>query len=303
MKVVPVLILAAGLLLVCGVAFAREDQSAEGIEKLKHENVELRQKVDSLEDALNEIKGLLKARPEPAAQGEKPSIRSKFSADLYGYLKFDAAYDTSRINSGNYARWVESQETNEDDDEFNATANESRFGLDLRGPDVAGMKTSGKVEIDFYGGGAENKPNPMMRHAYLQVDWPKQDFSILAAQTFDAIFPLVPTTLNYTVDWFAGNMGYRRPQLRLTKRLDYGKSHVVGQGAIVRTIGDSSWGFGPGDTGEDAGFPTTQGRVAVSFPLLTDKPTTIGLSGHWGQQEYDCDSAGHDKHCDSWPAG
>ena len=85
------------------------------------------------------------------------------------------------------------------------------------GPKGEDIQTGGRVEIDFYGGGAENKSNPMMRHAYLNLDWPKDKFSILAGQTSDVISPLFPDTLNYTVGWWVGNIGYRRPQIRLTK--------------------------------------------------------------------------------------
>ncbi|MCX7916359.1 MAG: hypothetical protein N3A53_08685, partial [Verrucomicrobiae bacterium] len=41
-----------------------------------------------------------------------------------------------------------------------------------------------------------------------------------------------------------------------------------------------------GDTGQESGFPTFQGRTSVSFPLLTDKPTVLGISGHFGQERY-----------------
>jgi hypothetical protein len=93
------------------------------------------------------------------------------------------------------------------------TANETRLGAKIKGPNVDGMEISGRVETDFYGGGAaENKPNLMMRHAYIELGWPHEKFSILAGQTSDVISPLVPTTLNYSVCWWVGNMA-GRPQI------------------------------------------------------------------------------------------
>jgi len=42
-----------------------------------------------------------------------------------------------------------------------------------------------------------------------------------------------------------------------------------------------------GDPGSDAGYPTAQGRVSVTFPGIGKRPVTLGVSGHWGQVEHD----------------
>ena len=263
--------------LVYGVAFAQED--------LTQENAQLRQRVDSLEHSVGELKSELAKQGTPAAGAEKIPVWSTVSIQLYGYIKLDASYDTARVDEGNYIRSVESKETS-DEDEFNMTARQSRFGLNLSGPDIAATKTSGKVEIDFYGGGTENKNVPMMRHAYLKVEWPKIDFGILAGQTSDTCSPLFPNTLNYVVGWWAGNPGYRRPQVRLTK--GFGKDvRFLIETAAARTIGHSEPFSDLVDTGEDAGFPSTQARCSLSFPLLTNKKTTLGVSGHYGKEEYE----------------
>lgn len=283
-------------------AFAQDDPASDEMARLRQENAELRERVGKLETALGEIQTRLAGEPVPAAKEEKPAVRSSYPVVLYGYLKFDAAYDTARTDAGNYARWVESEEGRENDDQFNATARESRLGLRFQGPDYGGANTSGRVEVDFYEGGAENKNRLMLRHAYLQLDWPERDFSILAGQTSDVISPLYPSTLNYSVAWWVGNIGYRRPQFRLTKGFDVDEDHhLLLQAAAARTIGHDG-PFDPGDTGEDAGFPSFQGRAALSFPLLTGEKTTVGVSGHWGQEEYDVDDAGHGKDLDTWSA-
>ena len=70
--------------------------------------------------------------------------------------------------------------------------------------------------MDFYGDGTvhENKAEPLLRHAYVELT--KGNYDIIAGQTNDLISPLAPNTLNYTVGWDAGNIGYRRPQVRFT---------------------------------------------------------------------------------------
>ena len=225
---------------------------------------------------------------------------STLDVQLYGKIKMDASYDSARADSGNFARWVDSGELRRGDGQFNATANETRLGLKFTGPQTEDLKTSGLVEIDFYGGGGETSPHPRMRHAYLNLEWPKQRLSVLAGQTWDVISPLSPGTLNYTVQWWGGNIGMRRPQVRVTKGLSLSDdTDLTVQAALLRTMGRNS-GFDPGDTGEDAGFPSGQVRAAVTFPLFGKKKSTVGVSGHYGQEEYDRDTSGNNIDVYSW---
>jgi hypothetical protein len=233
---------------------------------------------------------------------KKKSVWSSLDIQLYGYLKADAAYDTARVNPGNYIVYVDSFPNNANDDEFNLTANQSRLGLKIAGPENPKVKTSGLLEFDLYGNyAAENKAKFQMRHAYMKVDWPSDKFSILAGQTSDTMSPLVPETLNYTVLWDAGNIGYRRPQIRLTKGLTIGKDvEMKVEGAVARTIGRSNTLNPASESGEDAGHPTAQGRVSVTLPNAGQKPTVVGFSGHYGKEEYDTTLTGSHKKFDSW---
>ena len=213
----------------------------------------------------------------------------------------DAAYDSSRTDVGNFARWVNPENMNDNDDQFNMTANQTRLGMMINGPDDGTMKSSGRVEVDFYGGGDENKAHLMMRHAYLKLDWPRDRFDVIAGQTTDVISPLVPSTVNYSVAWWTGNIGYRRPQIRLTKQVALDKDvDLKLEGAVARTIGRNDSVVGGTESGEDAGFPSVQGRASVTLPLLGPDETTVGVSGHWGQEEYDVTVTGRDKEFTSW---
>ena len=160
------------------------------------------------------------AAPEATAAfepGKKP-LWSTLDIQFYGYIKLDAAWDSSGVFPGDYVLYT--REGREGDDEFNLTAKQTRLGFKIQGPNAGNMKSSGVVEADFYGAaGAENKANVLLRHAYMTFDWPQSKFSILAGQTSDVISPLLPNTLNYTVLWDAGNIGYRHPQVRLTQQL------------------------------------------------------------------------------------
>lgn len=288
--------------------------SSKDVESLRQENAQLRQRLEKLESAVAasnkaatpmtvpaETKGqAVPAKPQPVANlgsaGDKKNVLSSLDIEIYGIIKQDTAYDSSRSYPGNYVVYLDSEATRENDDEFNLTANQTRLGMRITGPATETFKTSGLVEIDFYGNYAsENKAKIQMRHAYMVLDWPASQFSILAGQTSDIISPLVPNTLNYTVLWDAGNIGYRRPQIRFTKGISLGeKVSLKLEGGVARTIGRTD--ATGSETGEDAGTPTGQARASVTFPFFGPKPTTIGVSGHIGKEEYDTDNTG--KHVD-----
>jgi hypothetical protein len=237
--------------------------------------------------------------PVPAAD-QKKFVWSNLDIQLYGYVKLDASYDNSRTTLGNYVAYVDPETTNKNDDEYNMTVNQTRMGFNITGPATDDMKTTGVIEFDFFGNYAsENKAKIQMRLGYLNLDWAQDKFSILAGQAPDVISPLNPYTLNYLVLWEAGNIGYRRPQIRLTKSFSLDdKTTVKFEGAAVRTIGRTD----PtnSETGEDAGYPTGQGRVSLTFPFFGPKPTTVGVSGHIGTEEYDLSSNGAHQDFHTW---
>jgi hypothetical protein len=248
---------------------------------------------------------LAKESPVSSHQPKGISLWSNLDVQFYGYIKLDASYDTSMTAAGNYNIYVNSETANPDDDAFNMTANQTRLGFKINGPEKDGLKTSGLVEFDFYGNYAsENKAKIQMRHAYMKMNW-DNGFEILAGQTSDVMSPLVPTTLNYTVLWGVGNIGYRRPQIRLTKTWKgEDKNFIKLETALARTIGTSKGsGVAPyAETGMDAGYPTAQSRLSMSLPLLKYKPTIIGFSGHLGREEYDTQTDGHNEKFESWSA-
>ena len=308
-----------------------EDPAAT-LQRVLQENAALRERVGALEKTVSQLVTELQRRQgaaaeapttgdAAAAEADRAAAQERLLADarqrdagiwpvwsgldvqFYGKIKLNAAIDSARTSTGNYARWVEAQPGNPSDTQFNMTANETRLGLNIRGPKTESFETSGQVEVDFYGGGGtENKPNLMLRHAYMKLAWPQRGLEIIAGQTWDVISPRNPSTLNYPVQWWAGNIGYRRPQVRVTQGValcDGVKATL--SAAATRNIGRNS-GFDPGDTGEDAGMPGLQGRAAVSFPLWGERETTVGVSSHWAREEYDTDGDDGNVDLDSWSA-
>jgi len=275
--------MAFALLCIAPVARAADDAAA-----LKAQNDALRLRVDKLGTEMEQVKATLAEQDQKVAVQRAPA--KAVDVQFYGYIKLDAARDDSRTSVGNFARWVESEGAVKNDDQFSMTANQTRLGLLLSGPTNTSLKTSGQVEVDFYGNGAaENKPDPMMRLAFLKADWTDVNFSILAGQAADIISPLVMPTVNYSVGWWQGDIGYRRPQIRLTQDVKLADDvDLKLEGGPTRTITDRKFvytGATDIDSGADAGFPTLQGRASLSFPLFNGKIATLGVSGHWGQEE------------------
>jgi len=216
----------------------------------------------------------------------------------YGRISFDAAWDSARVESGNYASWVASPSiAGVDDSQFSISANASRVGLRVSAPALESVDLSALVEMDFFGGGGENTPNARLRRAEMRIGWPRLDLEIVAGQTWDLVHPLNPAQLNYMVGWFSGNIGYRRPQIQIHKGFALGaRSHLSLAAGVSRTLGDPIF---PVDVGSDSGAPTGQARVALSVAGLASGPLVVGASGHVGDQE--CDSLGTD--VITWSAG
>ncbi|NTU96485.1 MAG: hypothetical protein HGA62_01560 [Chlorobiaceae bacterium] len=307
------LLLAGSLLAAPATGFAAEQP----------ESVEMR--ITRLEQELAELKALMKLKSETApANAQAPvtpapslaapapkqeplsvSLGAGVKAQLYGFTRLDAIWESGQIYPGNIALWAQPQGMGRNDGEWNLTAGASRLGVNLGGPDTEKLKISGNIEIDFTGGGTENNQNPRMRHAYLKAFWPASDFSIVAGQTWDLVAAQIPFTDDPAIMWGAGNIGGRHPQLRLTKGFKTGeKGRIEVAVAASRTIGEKNTiptTTVVTDPGRDADMPTIQGRIALSGPVLVEsKPATIALSGHYGQEQWDTDTGNTHKTLDTW---
>lgn len=184
----------------------------------------------------------------------------------YGYFKADLGYDSARSSHGNFAMYVRPQPDGGRTATTSLTARQTRIGVRIDRDDVSGI-----VEFDFYGGGAENKNLPVLRKAY--VDIPIGGVQLRAGQASDLVSPLVPSTLNYTVLWGVGNVGYRRPIVQLSD----GTENINWGVAIARNMGGDLNGDDVID-GDASCVPVAQSRIGL--PLASG--TEIGVSGHYG---------------------
>lgn len=264
----------------------------------------------------------------PAAQPTgltwKDLIGDPSRLKFYGFLRLDFQYDDSRANNAQTIGWILSEDptapsgganpvgaNGRNNENFNMHPRLTRFGVDLDGgvvQSLAGAKLTGKVEVDFFNSGlagqSESREALRMRHAWLKLTW--GDLSLLAGQTNDLISPLFPVVNADLVMWGAGNLGDRRPQMRIDWAKPMGESKLLLQAMAGLTGADDNQNLdGNGSLfrdGDTSGRPTLQARAAFAFPMAGGK-AEVGVWGHQAWEQTDTPigtSATTDFESDAW---
>ncbi|MBI4229939.1 MAG: hypothetical protein HY608_03805 [Planctomycetes bacterium] len=212
---------------------------------------------------------------------------------VYGVLRLDAIYTDSAVNNRQVTFWANSEDprtgaaVNKNDDGFNMHPRLTRFGVNVSRPDIpaiSGASLDGKMEFDFQNGGTESRQAVRLRHGFLRVS--RGDWKILAGQTADLISPLLPSTNHDAPGWNYGNLGDRRPQLRVSYQpLLLGDVRLQAEVAAVRTGAiDAKDLDADGDLdGDDSGLPMLQARAGIAS--LWERRIDVGLWGHRGREE------------------
>lgn len=234
----------------------------------------------------------------------------KIQVTPYGFIRLDMAYDDSPVvhSSGNIVAAVLPEDFalwKDDDESFTTTATATRLGLNFDGPKFANGKIRGKIEIDFDEaaggdfGGDVTAHRIRMRQAYAELVYPT--WSLLAGQSWDIVAPRVPYMLDCMVMWGAGNVGYRRAQLRLTKTWDNDGCKITGQASlnhadrnITGSNFDPEWDFGGTVVSEqqllngvESGWPMLEARLGVDTKIFDDRALSLGISGLVAENEVD----------------
>lgn len=206
---------------------------------------------------------------------------------LYGYIRADLSHDTqATAPKADFAFWVLPELDGEKDAQTHLGARETRVGLNLFGPDAGDWKTTGKIEVDFYGSGNPNSYSPRIRLAYLDLAH-SSGLSIRAGQDWETFVEVIPRIVNFAYLADIGALGLRRPQARVTQELKFSETtRLVAKAAVAQTVGEDLDGGGF-DDGADADWPTFQFNVALHQKLWTEKSARIAFSGHYGRETLD----------------
>lgn len=215
--------------------------------------------------------------------------KGDFTLVPHGYLWSNMVYTTQRTTAGTYTLYVHSA-SKSNKAEFLVDARNSRLGIDVGGPQMVlfeDAKSGGLLEIDFQNSdySSENRAIIQLRHAYWEV---KNDrYRLLLGQTWDVVSPLFPGVWNAGTCWDAGNLGFRRAQLRGERYFDFSETSLAtAQLSMNVQIFDDDF---PKCCGEPSNWPIIEGRIAwtIGDRGEKDRPITLGLSGHIGEEQFD----------------
>ncbi len=165
------------------------------------------------------VVALLLAVPAVSFAG---SATSRWDMTLGGYVKMDLVYADKAVGVDNRISPVDSKGSVDvvHDSTSNLTwaAGETKLNWAVKGPDAWGAKTSAFIEAEFRGrtGGTEYGLFAM-RHAYMQLAWPKTQ--LIMGHTWQA-WGMIPALNLLAFAEFHFNKGATRtPQIRITHNI------------------------------------------------------------------------------------
>ena len=187
---------------------------------------------------------------------------------------------------------------------FGATVRQSLLGLEIFGPELAGAKSSGDLQFDFFGG----FPNTLdgvstglarLRTARFRLDWPHT--SLVAGQDAPFFSPLSPTSLasfGLPALAYSGNLWTWTPQIRVEDILRFTRdsSLIVQAGVLDPLTGELPYSqfYRTPQAGERNRHPAYAMRVGWTYGGWA-APLTFGAGGYYARQNW-----GFGRTVDSW---
>lgn len=225
-----------------------------------------------------------------------PATKETVRIQPYGSLWANMYYASSRTEPSSFTLWVFSEQ-DQGESSLDLDVRRTRLGAMIDAPPLelgdGEYDSHGRIEIDFLGQFlTENRAGARLRHAYWVLE--AEDHRFLVGQTDDVISPLKPGMLNFSVGWAGGNIGFRRAQFMAEQRFDLlDEMDLLIQGSLNQDI-IADFPTDPGVRRESANWPVLQSRAAISLPSPgdTERPLTIGVSGHIGETGFDFLAAG-----------
>jgi regulator of replication initiation timing len=288
------------------------------------ENQELRKELESIRTNANKAQNLLRenssAVPTPgsnaateqrvsaleeATQVTQSGLRtlyqtkvesaSKYRLRLSGMVLLNLFHDRGAVDNLDVPTYSSSFGPYGITPTFGATVRQSELGLEVFGPELAGAKTRGQVQLDFGGGfpsGALDGINTgivRLRTANMRMDW--DNTSLIVGQDSLFISPNSPTSFASLLVpslGYSGNLWSWTPQVRLEHKFNLaGDQNVSVQAAILDNVtGEPSFGSHRlPQAGEASGQPAYAARTAWTKEI-NDKPFTLGASGYYSRQDW-----------------
>ena len=240
------------------------------------------------------------APAKPAETASATVAGTKIS--LYGRLELNTAYETD-VTNGLWSANAPSGAKGDAQGRTSLSIARTRLGLNLEGPskeDEPSLK--GKFEADFAGNSSYSNFNGTsganggfrVRQSWGSVTFKDLGLTLLFGQTDDVVTPLDPPSVNPSSFNGAGNIGNRRPQIRITEAI--GPVEIA-----VAATHDRIYNYTPQMDENDPttaaaqvtdanapSIPGFQGRVGVKLPAswAGEKANlAVGLGGLFAKNE------------------
>lgn len=235
------------------------------------------------------IVALLLVTPGLAYAG---SATSRWDMTLGGFVKFDAVWANKAVGVDNRISPVDSKgnidQAVDSTDNLTWGSGETRLNWLLKGPDAWGAKTSAFVEADFRGrtGGSSEYGLFRMRHAYMQLIWPKT--RLIIGQTWQQ-WGWIPALSILAASEEHFNRGQRVPQISVKHAFTKNFTGTLGVQSPYR-VDDASFGNNVGNTPWTNGmWPDVVFDVSYSSDVcgkIGPFPLKLGIGGFYGRDKY-----------------
>jgi hypothetical protein len=246
---------------------------------------------------LEEDQQLLDSKINEQYQSKVESA-SKYRVRLSGIALLNVFANRGAVDKLDVPTWARASGPGNTDAAFGATVRQSTVGLDVSGPDLAGAKTRGEIQMDFFGGvpsvaNGITAGEMRMRIATVRMDW--KDSSIIAGQDVLFFSPLNPTSFASLADpalSYAGNLWTWTPQIRVEHQIHFSDTAgVIVQGGILDPLSGeppNNAFFRSPQAGERAGQPAYATRLAWTQTVF-GRPLTVGAGGYYSRQNWGFD--------------
>lgn len=264
-------------------------------------NAPLDQRVGSLEETTQLLQSEVRSQYQT-----KIESGSKYRVRFSGLALLNLFHNGGLVDNLDFPTYALPHDSFGPNSSFGATLRQSELGLEVFGPELAGAKTSGEIQMDFGGGfpsGALDGINTglvRLRTADMRLDW--KNSSLIVGQNNLFISPLSPSSfasLAIPSMGYSGNLWAWTPQVRVEHKFDLSNGQdVIVQGGILDNVtGEPSYGSHRiPQAGEMSGQPAYATRVGWSKDL-NGRPISFGASGYYSRQRW-----GFDWNVDGWAA-
>jgi hypothetical protein len=283
-------------------------QSAAATAGQSNRNVEIKNSETSLKSrlsALEENQQVLQSKVGDQYQTKVESA-SKYRVVLSGIALLNVFSNRGSVDNLDVPQVAQEPAPSSSNAAFGATVRQSMIGLDVFGPTVAGARTYGEVQTDFFGG-FPDAPNGVtagimrIRTATIHMDW--NNTSIVAGQ--DGLFfsPQSPTSFASLAEpafAYSGNLWAWVPQIRVEHRFHLSDSSAfVVQGGVLDSLTGQSpvySSYRTAQAGEASGQPAYATRLAWTSSEF-GQPVAAGVGAYYSPENW-----GFGRKIDGWAA-